>query len=108
MKIYFEDGELNKPNSIYFTYDYMVDARYGYTNNAALLGCINCLNNDASVYTNSIIALDNKFAWNNELKAPEIYLVREDEFIRIDKLTNRELKEGNNIMKMYMAGEFNN
>jgi hypothetical protein len=108
MKIYFEDGELNKPNSIDFTYDYKVDARYGHTKSTALLSCINCLDNDASVYTNAIIALDNKFAWNNKLKVPEIYLIKEDNFIRIDKLTDRELKEGHDIMKMYMNGEFDN
>lgn len=108
MKIYFEDGQLHRPNSINFKYHYLVDARYGYTSNAALLNCIKNLDNDVSVYTNSVVALNNDFAWNDVLKVPEIYLVKEDEFIRIDKLTDRELREGHNIMKMYMSGEFNN
>ena len=108
MKIYFEDGELKRPNSINFRYRYLVDAKYGYTSNAALLNCIKNLDNDASVYTNSVIALNNDFAWNDALKVSEIYLIKEDEFIRIDNLTDKELRRPHNIMKMYMAGAFNN
>ena len=106
MKIYFEDGELHRPNNIDFKYKYIVDAGSGYSNNDALLRVIKFTDNDASVYTNSLVALDNGFAWNEELKVPEIYLVRDDKFIRIDELTEKELRKAHNIMKMYMAGVF--
>lgn len=106
MKIYFEDGALHRPNSKYLKYNYLIDARYGYTHNASLLGCIKDLDYEASVYTNSVIALDNKFAWNEALKVPEVYLVVEDEFVRIDSLTDRQLREGHDIMRLYIAGEF--
>ena len=106
MKIYFEDGKLYRPNSIDFKYSYIVDAGCGYSKNDSLLRFIKFIDNDASVYTNSLIALDNRLAWNKELKVPEIYLVRDDEFVRIDELTARELREGHNIMKMYISGEF--
>lgn len=108
MKIYFEDGELFRPNSIDFTYHYIVDARYGYTKNISLLNHIKDFDSDGIVYTNSIIALNNHYAWNNEMNVPDIYIIKEDEFIRIDKLTNKALRKAHNIMKMYIAGAFNN
>ena len=103
MKIYFEDGELNRE----FKYDFIVDAKYGYTQNDCMLYYIKEeFYDDVSVYTNSLVALSNLYAWNNELKVPEIYLVRNNDFVRVDKLTNRELREGHNIRKMFMSGEF--
>ena len=106
MKIYCEDGELTRPNSVDFKYDYLIDARYGYKNNAALLSCIKNLDNDASVYTNSLIALNNDYAWNKELEVPEIYLIKDGEFVRIDMLTSKWLREAHNIMRMYISGHF--
>ena len=108
MKIYFEDGALFRPHSIDFRYRYIVEAGYGYTDNVDWLEDIRRIDYYSTVYTNSIIALDNKFAWNDELKVPEIYLVKDGEFVRIDKLTDKELRKEHNIMKMYMAGVFNN
>ena len=106
MKIYFEDGELNRSQSEEFKYDYLVDAKYGYTqNDSALYGYMHS-NYDAVIYTNSLVALNNKYAWNEELGVPEIYLPKNGEFIRIDRLTGRLLREGHNILKMFMAGEF--
>lgn len=106
MRIYFEDGQLHRPNSREFKYSYLVDAGYGYSKNRMLLDHIKQTDNNASVYTNSVIALNNYYAWNNEIKVPEIYLIRDDKFVRIDELTARELREGHNIMKMYISGEF--
>lgn len=106
MKIYFEDGELHRPNSIDFKYNYIIDAGRGYSKNNSLLELIKLVDDNATVYTNSLIALNNKFAWNEELEVPEIYLIRDDKFVRIDELTERLLREGHNIMKMYISGEF--
>ena len=106
MKIYFEDGQLHRPNSIDFKYHYMVDAGLGFTQNDAFLDFIKLTDNNASVYTNSLVALDNRLAWNEELGVPEVYLVRDNKFVRIDKLTNRELRRAHNLEKMYISGEF--
>ena len=117
MRIYFEDGELKEYNElamwdnegfiqIILPIHYIVDAKYGYTNNVKKFIDIEDENNKAVVYTNSLLALNNRLAWNENLKVPEIYLRIGSAFKRIDKLTNRELKQGHNIMKMYIAGEF--
>lgn len=108
MKIYFEDGKLkNCTNEIASQIDLIIDATYGYSYCECLLRKMMGLLEDAVVYTNVITALNNCYAWSNELLAPEIYIRnKEGQFTRIDALTDRELREGHNIMKMYMNGEF--
>jgi hypothetical protein len=108
MRIYFEDGTLSRPSGPNYQYDYIVDAREGYARNMRRFNAIKNLENDAIVYTNSLVALDNRFAWNSELGVPEVYLVVKDKFVRIDQLTDRKLKEGHNLMNLYIAGEFKN
>lgn len=108
MKIYFEDGDLIGIIRAPENYDYKVDAERGVTSNIIRLDALNEKHPDAVIYTNSIFAFHNMYAWNEELKAPEIY-IRAGEagtWVRIDKLTNRELRQGHNLAKMYVAGEF--
>lgn len=46
-------------------------------------------------------------AWDNELNRPEIYLRDSSgEFKNITEFTARLLKEGHNLAKLYIAGEF--
>lgn len=106
MKIYFEDGELIKEN-IPCDCNNVIDARWGFSYCVDVLERIKRYAYNYNVYTNSIISLDNRYAWNKELEVPEIYIRNKDGvFTRIDKLTDRWLREGHNIMKMYIAGEF--
>ena len=108
MKIYFEDGEL-RPfwSEIHYKIDVVIDAKFGYSFCEDMLLRFKHNNYDAVIYTNMITALSNEYAWNKELEVPEIYIRNKDGiFTRIDELTGRELKEGHNIMKMYIAGEF--
>lgn len=110
MKIYFEDGELKNYEQIPLDADFHVQADLGVTKNIEWLDYIAECNPNCTVYTNSIFAFNNMYAWNEELKVPEIYIRAGErmEFTRIDKLTNRELKAGHNLAKMYVTGEFDN
>lgn len=110
MKIYFEDGELLHFSLLPVMPKYEVHANKGISDNIELLDLIAEKDADAIIYTNSIFAFNNMYAWNEELKAPEIYIRagKHMEFTRIDKLTNRELRQGHNLAKMYVAGEFYN
>lgn len=108
MKIYFEDGELRSYRQLAFEYDFAIDATKGVSSNISALDGLVHLYPDATIYTNSIFAFSNEYAWNEELKVPEIYIRAGEHmlFTRIDKLTTRELREGHNIAKMWISGEF--
>lgn len=111
MKIYFEDGCLRNLNQLPVNVDFTVDATFGVTENINTLRDFKLRNSkDLIVYTNSIFAFSNQYAWNSELQAPEIYIRAGEDmvFTRIDELTERELREGHNLAKMYVAGEFGN
>jgi hypothetical protein len=108
MKIYFEDGELMHYSVLPIMPKYEVHADKGVTDNIELLDLILEKDPDAVVYTNSIFAFNNMYAWNEELKAPEIFIRAGEsgQWVRIDKLTNRELRRAHNLANMYVAGEF--
>lgn len=108
MKIYFEDSQLcsklQRPHDTQFT----LDATYGPSENIKFLDMLNESNPNAVIYTNSIFAFSNTYAWNPVEKVPEVYIRAGEHmiFTRIDKLTTRELREGHNLKKMYLSGEF--
>lgn len=108
MKIYFEDGELVSSRYLPITSYTIVQAGTGVRNNINTLDLIKESNPNEIIYTNSIFAFSNEYAWNEELKVPEIYIRAgvHMEFIRIDKLTKKELRRGHNLAKMYISGEF--
>ena len=110
MKIYFEDGALKDAfKEIPEKVTVMLDAKYGYNSCDHELWKLTKINYNAVVYTNAITALSNRWAWNEELKVPEIYIRNKDGiFTRIDELTPKMLREGHNIMRMYIAGAFGN
>lgn len=108
MKIYFEDGELVSSDYLPIDHYIVVNASSGVTSNINTLDNIKEHNPDAVVYTNSIFAFSNVYAWNGELKVPEIYIRAGEHrvFTRIDELTDRGLREGHNLARMYIAGAF--
>ena len=110
MKIYFEDGELKNPNLLSVYPSYSLDAKLGVSRCIRLLDIFYKNAPDGIIYTNSIFAFQNRYAWNEELKVPEVYIRTGEDaaFTRIDRLTTRELREGHNLAKMYIAGEFEN
>lgn len=108
MKIYFEDGQLLPQRILPFKYDHKIDAAEGYSFCEDALEYLRINEPDSVVYTNTIAALCHTYAWNEDCGVFEIYMrCGEDKaFHRIDELTQRELREPHNIMKMYMANEF--
>ena len=109
MKIYFEDGELRNSSQLPFTSYTIVSAATGVSNNIRTLDDIKeYCDPNTIVYTNSIFAFSNEYAWNEELKVPEIYIRAGEHmvFTRIDKLTEKELRQAHNLAKMYVAGTF--
>ena len=108
MKIYFEDGSLVTSKYLPIENYTVVNAANGVSENISVLDRINMEQPGAIIYTNSIFAFRNIYAWNEELKVPEIYIRAGEHmiFTRIDKLTERELRQGHNLAKMYVAGEF--
>ena len=108
MKIYFEDGKLVDLQRLPVVPDYVIDATDGVSENINLLDNCYSQNRNCVVYTNSIFAFSNRYAWNAKLTTPEIY-IRDNEnglFTNITNLTNRELREGHKLAKMYLKGEF--
>lgn len=65
MKIYFEDGRLELDNPPFC--DYHVNAAEGVKANIYKLDTIKEKEPDAVIYTNSIFAFCNTYAWDNEL-----------------------------------------
>lgn len=103
MKIYFEDGNLKElPKGVNF----IIDAKDGVTNNLNDLKNLQKKMPNCVVWTNSILAFSNEYAWDKISKVPEIYLRVEKEFVRIDQLTNKALRESHNLAKLYIAGHF--
>jgi hypothetical protein len=112
MKIYFEDGNLRGYTSQFTgipeVVNFTLNACRGVTENIEVLEDIHEVHPDFVIYTNSIFAFNNMYAWNEELKAPEIFIRAGEsgQWVRIDKLTNRELRRAHNLAYMYVAGEF--
>lgn len=109
MKVYFEDGELRSTSQLSVKPNFVIDAGKGFTESIRLLDLAYDANPDCVVYTNSIAAVNNRYAWNDQLLVPEVY-IRSGEhmlFTRIDALTERELRQGHCLARLYVAGEFN-
>lgn len=113
MRIFFYDGLLDAAPVPQCEHYELVDAKYGPDCNRIRLECslissrnIECSN--FAIVTNSILALDHAYGWNHSENHTDIYLyvVPLKDYVRIDKLTEKELREGHNIAKMYLAGIF--
>lgn len=109
MKVYFEDGQLLPQSMLPFKYNYKIDAANGYSCCDVMLRRISENDPKGVIYTNMVTALSNFYAWDEELKAPEIYM-RDDssKFVRIDKLAQGKIRRAQNVMAMYRAGVFGN
>ena len=108
MKIYFEDGPLVSSGYVPMDSYIIIEAASGVSENIKVLDRIKETEPYATIYTNSIFAFSNDYAWNEELKVPEVYIRAGEHmiFTRIDKLTTKELRRIHNLAKMYIAGTF--
>lgn len=107
MKIYFYDGSMYFLQMMYpHSSAYDIDARYGVSDNVKQLESLR--DKDIKVFTNSILALSNSYGWNKEENHTDIYLWVDElnNFIRIDYLTNKEIRYAHNIEKLYLNDIF--
>ena len=114
MKILFYDGDIRWwaiPRSLpsnCSNYN-RIDASRGYSDNIKTLDLYReKFGEDTTVLTNSLAALDHKYGWNKKENHTDIYFYAESkyDFVRCDELTEKEIREGHNIMKMFMNGAF--
>ena len=113
MRIYFYDGDLKNaafPQSLYNNKVHtlnVVDGRYGPKANTEQLDETLKLPRQF-ILTNSLIALSHKYGWNEEENHTDIYLYVEelDKYVRIDELTDKDIRYAHNIEKMYLSGVF--
>ena len=110
MKILFYDGDIRWracPTS--FSNYNRLNALWGYTDNIKELNTYReKFGEDTVILTNSLVALDHRYGWNEKENHTDIYFYVESkhDFVRCDKLTEREIREGHDIMKMFMNGVF--
>ena len=114
MKILFYDGDLYwwaSPRALptrFFNYN-RLSAAWGYTNVIKTIDLYReRLGEDTVILTNSIVALDHKYGWNEKEHHTDIYFYvkAKHDFVRCDELTEKEIRKGHNIMKMFMNGVF--
>lgn len=112
MIVYFADGEI--VNDVMYSANgeeiIKVDAAMGYTYCSRRLKWIDeNFPFDKEVYTNFLFAFSNYWCWDEEKKMPMIYIGNKDgEWTLISELTDRELRRGLNLSKLYINGEFGN
>lgn len=116
MKIYFFDGRLEDIHNIididfvYLGNVITIDGADGpQCNRKELHRCKeHVYERDVIILTNSLVALSHDYGWNEEENHTDIYLWIDElhDFIRIDRLTAKEIRYAHNIEKMYLAGAF--
>lgn len=109
MKILFYDGDIrqwDRPTNI--SYNYILDAAHGPSNNIERLELVRLNYYDCVIFTNSLVALDHRYGWNEKENHTDIYFYVESkhDFVRCDELTKKEIRKEHNIMKMFINGAF--
>ena len=116
MRIYFYDGKMvDAPGSsiIHPCVLRCVYADEGSTMNKQDLMCYQLEEKDhelpTAILTNSLVALSHEYGWNEAEGHTDIYIWRFDlnKYVRIDELTDKDIRKAHNVEKMYRAGVFN-
>ena len=107
--VYFEDGPLIK-DIIWRLYPQVnIDAADGVSDNLAAADKILEASEGTItiVYTNQILLLDSKYIYFEKGNKFCGYLrIKDGSWINLEYLTDRKLRPGHNIPKLYLAGEF--
>ena len=124
MKIFFIDGSIEPADSVSqerFNNVYLrikeivgnhevdieeVDAGDGVSSNIEKLEEMRKTDKNVVILTNSIFSFSTQYGWDFEENHVDVYLWKDNHFVRIDELTERELRFPHRLDKMYMAGEF--
>ena len=108
MKVYFEDGRLIPFNPEIAHCEFTIDAANGVSFCQNRLDICSKYYPGCAIYTNSLMALNNRYIGNEELRVPELYLRNREtlKFERADKLTDKEIRQPHNLMQMYLNGAF--
>lgn len=111
MIVFFKDGSITNDSLFIDGKEVLkVDAGMGYSHCRKRLRYIQ--DNypfDTEVFTNSLDAFSNFWCWDDKKNMPLIYVQNEDgDWKFINELTNRELRIGHNLEKLYVNGEFCN
>lgn len=112
--IYFVDGDIRPLVSNIFNSlcekhkmrGYIIDAACGISRGKRYAEQLEQSHPDSFVLTNQIVLLSNEYAWkDNQCKA---YLWHHDdaEFINLQDLTDKDIRNAHNLSKMYIAGSF--
>lgn len=110
MIIYFEDGSITNESIYSVTGEELikVDAANGYTANYNRLVAIEKERDfDTKIYTNSLVALSNRWCWDERNKIPQLYIRNKDgEWENATHFAYSNIRQVNNLAKMYVNGLF--
>jgi hypothetical protein len=106
--MFFYDGKLTDIAESEMESEDLIDAGDGYTSNMKRLGEILRDGDPHMVITNQIELLNNTWLWDTKTHTSKLCLKdeRDGHWKPIGRFTKRDLKNGNNLAKMYMNGEF--
>lgn len=106
MKVYFEDGKLREGGVKEVNANASLSADYGISACYEWLNAMNEMHPDYIIYTNCIFALESPYNWDQDEEYHQVYLRRNNNWILIKDLTERELRFAHNIPKLYVANAF--
>lgn len=102
MRVYFRDGILDRNQP----FRYVIDAAAGVSMCEKNLAYIHRTDPDSSVYTNSSLALDGRYCWDEKRNECGLYLERNGRWRNAKDLTDRRMRSELGYRNLYLAGEF--
>lgn len=89
---------------------YVINASDGYSFNIRLADHLKDDRTKWNILTNQVELLSHTYCWNAAFAVPErgyVYDFKTGRFLNLQDLTEKELREAHNIVKMYISGAFN-